>query len=662
MQVLLGLLWALLAAVVAAKDGVMRTRPVLLMPGFASSQLQSWSHHRCETGFRKNLYRDINFGDRLWVDVARVLAQGDCWIRCMKLDITTQDELECKLRATQGLEAVSELDPGIVTGPLSTVWRNIIHDLVDHFELDPEQLIVATYDWRLPPSKLQERDKYFYSLKKKIEYTVELDGDRGGLVVIAHSMGNGVFRYFLEWLKEEVGRNNWQKWIDQHISAYFAVGSPLLGSAETLELISSGITEGLPITQSEMRKLVVSFGSILSFMPIPSGLSSAKDDEVLITVRSQQGIIPREDQVQVQNYTSADIASGKLFRDMSAHDPLFAKLEAMRQKFYVEDSVLDFFKPWERPPIASVYSVYGVNVPTKNFYEYENADQPGHWFQLQYVEEEGQESTCSKTGDGTVSYHSLSWAHTWLGSKGSSVRVTQTPQSVYFSAENITRVRAVRHASGHHAEYSLLNGNLPICEADADPSSFSGGGTAGFFAGLFGSLNRDRITFFESSKEVDGATRSTGVWEIDGVGHRDILSNPAFLRELRAELRHIFNGKTNSDKSSRPPVIDGDCYWNYRYAYCEFPEFCEYRYVFGDVTFDQSCRIRQAKGTLLVPTAPFLGVSASSPKQEPLEFTFTGPYCSAPCMPISSSSPDITMSSSSNFNGLGSLQQEPLQT
>ena len=71
------------------------------------------------------------------------------------------------VRAAQGLEAVSELDPGMVTGPLSTVWRSIIHDLVDHFELNPDQLLVTTYDWRLPPSKLQQRDKYFDSLKKK---------------------------------------------------------------------------------------------------------------------------------------------------------------------------------------------------------------------------------------------------------------------------------------------------------------------------------------------------------------------------------------------------------------------------------------------------------------------------------------------------------------
>ena len=220
-----------------------------------------------------------------------------------------------------------------------------------------------------------------------VETTVELDGDNGGLVVIAHSMGNSVFRYFLEWLKDEVGRNNWQKWIDHHISAYFAVGSPLLGSAESLELISSGLTEGLPITQSEMRKLVVSFGrppwhvldrvlhfsdliarvrcigSILSFMPIPSGLNSSTDNDVLIAVRSQQGL--GDDEVQLRNYTSADIATGRLFRDMAAHDPLFGKLEAMRQKFYAQDSILDFSRPWERPPIASVYSVYGVNVPVR---------------------------------------------------------------------------------------------------------------------------------------------------------------------------------------------------------------------------------------------------------------------------------------------------------
>jgi hypothetical protein len=39
-------------------------------------------------------------------------------------------------------------------------------------------------------------------------------------------------------------------------------------------------------------------------------------------------------------------------------------------------------------------------------------------------------------------------------------------------------------------------------------------------------------------------------------------------------------------------MLDSDCYWNYRQAKCEFPEFCQYRYIFGDVVLDQSCRLR----------------------------------------------------------------------
>jgi hypothetical protein len=60
----------------AAAEGEPRTRPVLLLPGFASSQLQAWSHSRCETGFRKNLYRDVNIGDRASAAVLCCAAPG----------------------------------------------------------------------------------------------------------------------------------------------------------------------------------------------------------------------------------------------------------------------------------------------------------------------------------------------------------------------------------------------------------------------------------------------------------------------------------------------------------------------------------------------------------------------------------------------------------
>jgi hypothetical protein len=46
------------------EDSVLQTRPVLLIPGFASTQLNAWKKVSCKNSFQKNLYRDVNIGDR----------------------------------------------------------------------------------------------------------------------------------------------------------------------------------------------------------------------------------------------------------------------------------------------------------------------------------------------------------------------------------------------------------------------------------------------------------------------------------------------------------------------------------------------------------------------------------------------------------------------
>lgn len=51
---------------------------------------------------------------------------------------------------------------------------------------------------------------------------------RGGpSIVFSHSLGNLVFRYFLEWLKLEIAPKQYIQWLDEHIHAYFAVGMKL---------------------------------------------------------------------------------------------------------------------------------------------------------------------------------------------------------------------------------------------------------------------------------------------------------------------------------------------------------------------------------------------------------------------------------------------------
>lgn len=60
----------------AHNEPQLRTRPVLLIPGFASSQLHAWKRVTCAHSIQKNLYRDVNIGDRtsLLLELHRCIA------------------------------------------------------------------------------------------------------------------------------------------------------------------------------------------------------------------------------------------------------------------------------------------------------------------------------------------------------------------------------------------------------------------------------------------------------------------------------------------------------------------------------------------------------------------------------------------------------------
>lgn len=117
----------------------------------------------------------------------------------------------------------------------------------------------------------------FDILRLTFETALKLRG--GPSLVFAHSLGNNVFRYFLEWLKLEIAPKHYIKWLDEHIHAYFAVGMfvnfvwliderlelyvllwhgiffllasgpPFLGSIETVKATLSGYTFGLPVSE-----------------------------------------------------------------------------------------------------------------------------------------------------------------------------------------------------------------------------------------------------------------------------------------------------------------------------------------------------------------------------------------------------------------------------
>lgn len=112
-----------------------------------------------------------------------------------------------QLRPDEGLDAISSLAPGglgskFLVGGTNTVYAWLIQWLADNLGYDVANIIGLGYDWRLSPDKMQARDGYLELTRRRIEAAVKSNGQPG--IMVAHSMGNTIFRYFLVWLRKEM--------------------------------------------------------------------------------------------------------------------------------------------------------------------------------------------------------------------------------------------------------------------------------------------------------------------------------------------------------------------------------------------------------------------------------------------------------------------------
>eukprot|EP00954_Amorphochlora_amoebiformis_P019824 1334924-Amorphochlora_amoeboformis.AAC.1 len=58
-----------------------------------------------------------------------------------------------------------------------------------------------------------------------------------GLMVIGHSMGNNIFRYFEKWIKYSMGVTAGKEWLATYINTFIAVGAPILGAQFSLQAV-----------------------------------------------------------------------------------------------------------------------------------------------------------------------------------------------------------------------------------------------------------------------------------------------------------------------------------------------------------------------------------------------------------------------------------------
>eukprot|EP00948_MAST-09A_sp_MAST-9A-sp1_P001071 g1071.t1 len=197
--------------------------PVVLVPGIISTGLELWLGKKCilpREMFRKRIWgsRDMMYS---------LLRNPTCWLEHMSLNHSTWGDKEgIKLRASSGLGAADYFLPGLRQ---TYVLGNLISELAA-VGYDENSMYLASYDWRLSPRELENRDMYFSRLKSQFEILVKQNnGNR--VVVVAHSMGASVFLYFLKWVESDKGGNGGPLWVDQHIRVVFSVGGSLLGAA-----------------------------------------------------------------------------------------------------------------------------------------------------------------------------------------------------------------------------------------------------------------------------------------------------------------------------------------------------------------------------------------------------------------------------------------------
>ncbi len=169
----------------------------------------------------------------------------DCkssWLQHMTLTSDGCTEREGnEIRPIPGLDGVDFLtDIANINVGASYVFGPVIKLLVGIGYVKGLNLDACPYDWRIPPSVLEERDGYFTKTMERIEKMWEDNGGKS-LVLLCHSMGAKSGHYLLNFVIERLGASKGREWIDKHIHTYMPLGGTHIGVPATVATSFSGV-------------------------------------------------------------------------------------------------------------------------------------------------------------------------------------------------------------------------------------------------------------------------------------------------------------------------------------------------------------------------------------------------------------------------------------
>jgi hypothetical protein len=242
---------------------------------------------------------------------------------------------------------------------------------------------------------MESRDSFFTTLKFKIQSSVRRHGRP--CVVIAFSMGNLLFQYFITWMEiVDKPKGGHIHWLRKHIWGYVGYSAPLLGAPMAVKSVISGHPFGLPISDPQARELLLTcpsthylnpqgggeFEPIVTISGVCNDTSSntttdfqsdAVDNTTTCGTNTTNSELPKPPCDGTKTFTVSDVESGDIFSWLGEQYPdsqLSAKHQVLMDLYRDDPVFAKVSTPFRRPPIKHVMMIYGVDVPTEVGYSY----------------------------------------------------------------------------------------------------------------------------------------------------------------------------------------------------------------------------------------------------------------------------------------------------
>ena len=280
------------------KEKTTPLKPVLIIPGIMSSAMtikksphRSWQGKRIWMNISQMGFESLHVGGALRKNEKRRASQPgkstkdsdalhqqyikemECksrWVRHMRLKDDMMSEKDgIEVRPIPGCAGVDYLTAGALTESMSYVFGPVLKLLKSKGYVEGKSLDAAPYDWRLPPSVLQKRDNYFTETMDKVTHLYK-QSNNTPVVILCHSMGCKAGHYLFNFVRQHLGEEKGQQWIDKYIDMYVPIGAPHVGAPKSVRVVMDGETMGLDafLDKDEGLMLGRSLGSAPWLFPI----------------------------------------------------------------------------------------------------------------------------------------------------------------------------------------------------------------------------------------------------------------------------------------------------------------------------------------------------------------------------------------------------------